>query len=101
MEYTYAIVLSGEQQAAQTLMQIKKLTGLSLSEAKDRIAAGLPLLQCDCDDEDGMVLLLELHDTLEAQGVESTFLDCGDPAPIQYLRNALEAYRENAAQMYD
>lgn len=101
MEYTYAIALPCEQQTAQTLMQVKKLTALSLGEIKDRIAAGLPLYQCDCDDEEGMTLLLELHRVLEAQGVEATFLDCGDPAPIQYLRNALEAYRENASQLYD
>ena len=101
MKYTYAITVAEGQISAQALMQVKKLSGLSLSEIKERVARGLPLIECDCADEEGMELLLELYAGLDAQGVEATFLDCGDPAPIQYLRNALDSYRELDEQEYD
>ena len=94
MEYVYEMRVLDSQLPAKTLMEVKKLTGLPLSEIKARVSDGRSLFQCECADEDGMVLLLNLHSVLSASGAIAEFIDCGDPAPIQYLRNALQAYRE-------
>ncbi len=101
MEYTYAIVVSVTEMPVSALMKVKKLTHLSLADIKARVASRSPLYECNCSDECGMVLLLALFNALDSEGIEPVFLDCGESAPIQYLRNALESYRRISEQEND
>ena len=93
MSVIYGIKVAGEDLSAKALMETKKLTGKSLSDIKSAVAAGVPIFECDCADEEGMETMLALRSALETGGAKPAHLVNGRVEPFSHLENALNSYR--------
>lgn len=93
-EPIYSIVAMSDVLPASALMCTKRLTGLSLAEVKSRVASGAPLVTCGCTDDDGLELIVRIHDSLDGEGVETRVFRGNRPEPYEFLLNLLETHRQ-------
>lgn len=100
METAYAIATVDSTLPASILMLIKKLTGESLGDIKNKVADSLPVFTCDCTDDDGLVLIARLHNSLAAEGFATRIFWHGMEEPYENLCNTIEMHRQIAEDDY-
>ena len=96
MDIKFSIKIESDNTPAKSLMTIKKETGLSLSEIKNRIANSEAIFECDCTDSKGLALIIRLYDTLNDQGVSASLYEGQFPETIDVFKNTLQSHRETA-----
>lgn len=99
MEYEYEIRVTSTDLPAKVLMELKQATGLSLGEVKRRVASGEALFGCECSDDEGLALILDLHDSLLAQGIETSLYEDGELESVELFRNLLESWRDTSHEV--
>ncbi len=99
MRYEYEIRITSTDLTAKALMELKQATGLSLGEVKRRAESGEALLGCECSDDDGLTLILNLHDSLLAQGIEAALYEDGEIKEAELLRNVLESWHDTSHEV--
>lgn len=79
----------------KALSAVRKATKLSLSEIRDRVSSGEPIVEYGDVDCNGWATLLILSKELLSLGVETqTYLD-DEPTPLSYFVNSLAAEKED------
>lgn len=99
MNYEYEIKVAAGDLPAKELMELKRATGLSLGELKRRMANNEAVFGCQCSDEDGLALMLDLYDSLLTQGFEASLYEDGRLEGVDLFRNLLESWRSTGHEV--
>ena len=101
MDNVYSIKINDGKLPAKALMEIKRLTGLSLSDIREAAMNDLPVFECGCADDGGLLLIKQIYDGLSGLGVSAKIYWYDSEEPYQNLLNAIQMHREIDEQEYD
>lgn len=87
MENTLAIKLPVGDIPAKACMVIKKMTGLSLAEIKEKAAKDEFIFVCDYVDDDGLKLINEMKRELKKLGIIARQYEDGVEKPSELFDN--------------
>jgi hypothetical protein len=92
MDYTNGIKLEDANVPAKAIMEIRKATGLAMSDIKNRAANGELLMECDLADDQGLATMIGLAKKLDKLGVKTSFMYNGEPEDLQFMENLQQTY---------
>jgi hypothetical protein len=84
--------------SAKAVMLIKKLTGMPLSEIKQKAAAGDYLILCDWLDDDGLRLMNRIRRELSEMGIKARQYEHGKEVSPKIFDNLEQTSREIDAE---
>ncbi len=99
MEYSFQIGLLDNDIPAKALMLIKRTTGISFAEVKQKTAMGEPFFSCSLSDDKRLQTIVNLYKSLEAQNVQAQLYDTGKPETIDVLENTLASHIDTSNEL--
>ncbi|MGN0045807.1 MAG: hypothetical protein ACI37P_00580 [Eggerthellaceae bacterium] len=94
MEIAIGIKLASREVPAKACMTIKKHTGLSLSEIKQRATSRNYIFQCPVSDDDGLHLINSLKEELKKLGVETELYEAEHEVQSELFDNLEQLHKE-------
>lgn len=94
MDITIGIKLPVGNVSAKACMAIKKMTGLSLGEIKQRAAADEYIVECPVADNDGLKLINEIKREMKKQGITTRLFEDGREEDPDLFDNLESLYEE-------
>lgn len=98
MEDTVAIKLPVGDVPAKAAMQLKKMTGLSLTEIKQKSAEDDFLIVCDYTDDDGLKLMNRIRREMSKLGIKVRQFEDGEEESPELFDNIEQTHREINAE---
>lgn len=94
MNNTLAIKIVATDIPAKACMALKKLTGLSLGEIKDRVENNEFLFVCDYVDDDGLKLINKIKREMKKHGISVKQYEDGEEKSSELFDNIEKLHKE-------
>jgi hypothetical protein len=99
MAITNGIKLGSSPLNAKAIAAIRKSTGLSIAEIKDRADRDEFLIEADLSDDKELQTMLSLADELAKHEIELEFFQGGYSRSREFMKNVYKAHTETAKEV--
>lgn len=99
MRITNAIKLPAGETPAKAVVAIRKTTGLSIAEIKDRVSKSEPIIDSDLSDDESLGAIIGLYSEMKGLGIESKLYQGGREVSIEFMENVLFSHRKTAKEV--
>ena len=99
MAITNGIRIALPSLSAKAIAAIRKATGLSISDIKQRAQNGDYLMEKDLSDDKGLFSIIKLAEELSALGLDVELCQGGYSRSLEFMKNVLESHRQTAREV--